>query len=179
MLKSSCKGKKKRHPSNIALVVQKQPPDGPALQRFDRRILQSEMQHFSRIRTFMLELDAGRGPGIAYRGGELLSGRVVLDVAKGLKVRALAVCARGLAATHWLESKSFGMNTVYSDYTAYETYLRRRQHLIRGERVFSPCLPPGVDFLATWAGLSLHLHDLVSLVHSHCLGRGTKTWNVL
>ncbi|KAL7992858.1 hypothetical protein Chor_017114 [Crotalus horridus] len=90
------------------------------------------MQHFSRIRTFMLELDAGRGPGIAYRGGELLSGRVVLDVTKGLKVRALAVCARGLAATHWLESKSFGMNTVYSDYTAYETYLRRRQHLIRG-----------------------------------------------
>ncbi|KAG8126764.1 hypothetical protein E2320_021885 [Naja naja] len=89
------------------------------------------MQHFSRIRTFMLELDAGRGPGVAYRGGELLSGRVVLDVAKGLKVRALAVCARGLAATHWLESKSFGMNTVYSDYTAYETYLRRRQHLIR------------------------------------------------
>ncbi|KAG8126765.1 hypothetical protein E2320_021885 [Naja naja] len=107
------------------------------------------MQHFSRIRTFMLELDAGRGPGVAYRGGELLSGRVVLDVAKGLKVRALAVCARGLAATHWLESKSFGMNTVYSDYTAYETYLRRRQHLIRGERVLSfPLFSPVVDFLA-------------------------------
>ncbi|KAM6465898.1 arrestin domain-containing protein 2 isoform 2-T2 [Liasis olivaceus] len=89
------------------------------------------MQHFSRIRAFVLELDAGRGPGVAYRGGELLSGRVVVEVAKGLKVRALAVCARGLAATHWLESKSIGMNTVYSDYTAYETYLRRRQHLIR------------------------------------------------
>ncbi|XP_066492343.1 arrestin domain-containing protein 2 isoform X2 [Tiliqua scincoides] len=89
------------------------------------------MQHFSRIRNFMLELDRGRGPGAVYRGGELISGRVVLDITKGLKVRALAVCARGLATAHWLESKSIGMNTVYSDYTAYETYLRRRQSLIR------------------------------------------------
>ncbi|KAJ6664274.1 hypothetical protein lerEdw1_008493 [Lerista edwardsae] len=89
------------------------------------------MQHFSRIRNFILELDRGWGPGAVYRGGELISGRVVLDITKGLKVRALAVCARGLATAHWLESKSIGMNTVYSDYTAYETYLRRRQSLIR------------------------------------------------
>ncbi|XP_063003235.1 arrestin domain-containing protein 2 isoform X2 [Elgaria multicarinata webbii] len=89
------------------------------------------MQHFSRIRNFVLELDRGRGPGAVYRGGELLCGRVVLEVAKALKVRALVVCARGLATAHWLESKSIGMNTVYSDYTAYETYLRRRQLLIR------------------------------------------------
>ncbi|XP_053153809.1 arrestin domain-containing protein 2 isoform X2 [Hemicordylus capensis] len=86
------------------------------------------MQHLTRIRRFALELDRGRSP---YRGGELLSGRVVLDVTKGLKVRALAVCARGLATAHWLESKSIGMNTVYSDYTAFESYLRRQQALIR------------------------------------------------
>lgn len=92
------------------------------------------MQHFSRIRNFMLELDRSWGPGAVYRGGEPISGRVVLDITKGLKVRALAVCARGLATAHWLESKSIGMNTVYSDYTAYETYLRRRQSLIRGEK---------------------------------------------
>ncbi|XP_061457339.1 arrestin domain-containing protein 2 isoform X2 [Rhineura floridana] len=89
------------------------------------------MHHFSRVRDFVVELDQARGPGAVYWGGEVLSGQVVLDVAKGLKVRALAVCARGLATAHWLESKNIGMNTVYSDYTAFETYLRRRQHLIR------------------------------------------------
>lgn len=100
------------------------------------------MQHFSRIQSFMLELDRGRGAGVGYCGGELLSGRVVLDITKRLKVRMLAVCARGMATAHWLESKSIGMNTVYSDYTAYEIYLRRRHHLIRGERISSLLLCP-------------------------------------
>ncbi|KAM9331171.1 arrestin domain-containing protein 2 [Gastrophryne carolinensis] len=36
-----------------------------------------------------------------------------------------------MATVHWLETRSIGMNTVYSDFTAQETYLRKRLHLIR------------------------------------------------
>ncbi|CAM4629284.1 arrestin domain-containing protein 2 isoform X2 [Lepidochelys kempii] len=88
------------------------------------------MQPLGKIRSFALELAGGPAQGV-YRGGELLSGQVVLELSKVLKVRALEVCARGLASAHWLESRSVGMNTVYSDYTAYEPYLRARYQLIR------------------------------------------------
>lgn len=83
------------------------------------------------VRSFALEL--ARGPGGAYRGGERLSGRVLLEAAAPLRVRALEVAARGGAATHWLEGRSVGVNAVSCDFAAAETYLRRRQLLLRGE----------------------------------------------
>uniref|UniRef100_A0A8C4LAS9 Arrestin domain containing 2 n=1 Tax=Equus asinus asinus TaxID=83772 RepID=A0A8C4LAS9_EQUAS len=92
------------------------------------------------VRSFALEL--ARGPGGAYRGGERLSGRVLLEAAAPLRVRALEVAARGGAATHWLEGRSVGVNAVSCDFAAAETYLRRRQLLLRdtGE---TTTLPPG------------------------------------
>ncbi|XP_040846786.1 arrestin domain-containing protein 2 isoform X4 [Ochotona curzoniae] len=80
------------------------------------------------VRSFALEL--ARGPGGAYRGGERLSGRVLLDATAPLRVRALEVAARGGAATHWLEGRSVGINAVASDFAAVETFLRRRQLLL-------------------------------------------------
>lgn len=80
------------------------------------------------VRSFALEL--ARGPGGAYRGGERLSGRVLLDATAPLRVRALEVAARGGAATHWLEGRSVGVNAVASDFAAVETFLRRRQLLL-------------------------------------------------
>uniref|UniRef100_A0A6J0SJY4 Arrestin domain-containing protein 2 isoform X2 n=1 Tax=Pogona vitticeps TaxID=103695 RepID=A0A6J0SJY4_9SAUR len=100
------------------------------------------MHHLSQIRHFMLELDCGPGPVAVYRGGELLSGRVVLDVTRGLRVKALAIYAWGLATAHWLEGKTVGMSTVYSDYTAHETYLQRCQPLI-GDNGDVTVLPAG------------------------------------
>lgn len=93
------------------------------------------------VRSFVLEL--ARGPGGAYRGGERLCGRVLLEAAAPLRVRALEVAARGWAATHWLEGRSVGINAVSSDYAAAETYLRRRQLLLRGEPLQPP--PPSQD----------------------------------
>ncbi|MBZ3872366.1 Arrestin domain-containing protein 2 [Sciurus carolinensis] len=81
------------------------------------------------VRGFALEL--ARGPGGAYRGGEQLCGRVLLEVAAPLRVRALVVAARGGAATHWLERRSVGVNAVSRHCAAAETYLRRRQLLLR------------------------------------------------
>nr|XP_033811678.1 arrestin domain-containing protein 2 isoform X2 [Geotrypetes seraphini] len=87
--------------------------------------------NFGRIQSFSVELEPGRGGSGAHRGGELLCGRVVLELGQGMKVASLEVCARGLAVAHWLENKNVGMNTVYSDYTSFECYLKKRQHLIR------------------------------------------------
>ncbi|XP_040179096.1 arrestin domain-containing protein 2 isoform X2 [Rana temporaria] len=87
------------------------------------------MLHFSKIIDFSVELSPS-SCGV-YTTGELLSGQVVVELCKALKISALEVCARGLATVHWLETRSIGMNTVYSDFTAHETYLRKRHHLIR------------------------------------------------
>ena len=92
------------------------------------------------VRSFALEL--ARGPGDAYRGGERLCGRVLLEVAAPLRVLALEVAARGGAVTHWLEGRSVGVSAVSSDYAAAETYLRRRQLLLRGEPLISPTPEP-------------------------------------
>ncbi|KAF6305777.1 arrestin domain containing 2 [Rhinolophus ferrumequinum] len=92
------------------------------------------------VRTFTLEL--ARGPGGAYRGGERLCGRVLLEAAAPLRVRALEVAARGGAATHWLEGRSVGVNAVSSDFAAAETYLRRRQQLL-GDTGETTTLPAG------------------------------------
>ncbi|XP_076978268.1 arrestin domain-containing protein 2 [Tamandua tetradactyla] len=92
------------------------------------------------VRCFVLEL--ARGPGGAYRGGEWLCGRVLLETAAPLRVRALDVAARGRAATRWLEGRSVGVHALAGDYAAVETYLQRRQLLLRdtGE---ATTLPPG------------------------------------
>ncbi|XP_037674463.1 arrestin domain-containing protein 2 isoform X1 [Choloepus didactylus] len=92
------------------------------------------------VRSFTLEL--ARGPGGAYRGGERLCGRVLLEMAVPLRVRALEVAARGRAAVHWFEVRSVGVNAVSSDYAAAETYLRRRQ-LLLGDTGEAATLPPG------------------------------------
>ncbi|XP_049663022.1 arrestin domain-containing protein 2 isoform X2 [Accipiter gentilis] len=87
------------------------------------------MQPPGRIRSLAVELEDGQVWG-AYGSGELLHGRVQLELRGTLRLRALEVYARGRAITHWLESRSVGLNTVYHDYTAYQTFLYRRCQLI-------------------------------------------------
>ncbi|KAM3938493.1 arrestin domain-containing protein 2 isoform 2-T2 [Leptodactylus fuscus] len=96
--------------------------------------------HFSKITDFSVELSPS-AYGV-YSGGEVLTGQVVLELCKPMTVSTLEVCARGLATVHWLETRSIGMNTVYSDFTAHETYLRKRQHLIRDNGTLN-VLPAG------------------------------------
>ncbi|EOA94632.1 Arrestin domain-containing protein 2, partial [Anas platyrhynchos] len=87
------------------------------------------MQPLRRVRSLVVELEDGRAWG-AYGSGELLHGRVRLELRGALRLRALEVCARGRAFVHWLESHSVGLNTVYHDYTAFQTFLYRRCQLI-------------------------------------------------
>ncbi|XP_031948822.1 arrestin domain-containing protein 2 isoform X2 [Corvus moneduloides] len=84
------------------------------------------MQPLGRVRRLEVRLEDGQAHG----SGELLHGRVQLELRGALRVRALEVCARGLATVHWLESRSIGLNVVYRDYTACQTFLYRRCQLI-------------------------------------------------
>lgn len=85
---------------------------------------------FKSIKTFELMLD---GPEDAvYTSGEIVTGQVVLELNREIKVRSMRVLGRGVATAHWLENRSVGMNTVYNDYTSKITYFRKRQHLVRG-----------------------------------------------
>ena len=86
------------------------------------------------VSSFRLELARGG----SYRGGERLCGRVLLEAAAPLRVRALEVVARGGATTQWLEGRSVGVNAVSSHFAAAETYLRRRRLLLRGEPLTLP-----------------------------------------
>uniref|UniRef100_A0A8C3GG19 Arrestin domain containing 2 n=1 Tax=Cairina moschata TaxID=8855 RepID=A0A8C3GG19_CAIMO len=87
------------------------------------------MQLLRRVRSLEVELEDGRARG-AYGSGELLHGRVRLELRGALRLRALEVCARGRAFVHWLESHSVGLNTVYHDYMDFQTFLYRRCQLI-------------------------------------------------
>ncbi|KAJ3599498.1 hypothetical protein NHX12_033458 [Muraenolepis orangiensis] len=83
------------------------------------------------VRSFTLEMD---GPSDAvYTSGEVVSGQVVLVLSRSSTVRSMKVVGRGVAAAHWLENRTVGMNSVYNDYTSKITCFRNRQHLIRGQ----------------------------------------------
>lgn len=106
------------------------------------------MQPLGRVRSLSVELDADRAWG-AYGSGELLRGRVRLELRGTLRLRALEVHARGRATAHWLESHSVGLNTVYRDYTAYQTFLHRRCQLVPGKAAARGCFSaPGPPWAA-------------------------------
>lgn len=84
------------------------------------------------LQSLVLELE-DRGGQRAYSCGELLHGRVWLELRGTLQLQALEVCARGLATVHWLESVCVGISPVYCDYTDYQTFLHHRFQLIPGK----------------------------------------------
>ncbi|XP_074784108.1 arrestin domain-containing protein 2 isoform X4 [Athene noctua] len=87
------------------------------------------MQPPGRVRSLSVELEDGQVCG-AYCSGEVLRGRVRLELRGALRLRALEVYARGRALAQWLENHSVGLNIVYCDYTASQTFLNRRCQLI-------------------------------------------------
>ncbi|XP_028672512.1 arrestin domain-containing protein 2 isoform X2 [Erpetoichthys calabaricus] len=84
---------------------------------------------FQSIRSFTVHLDGG--DDAVFRRGEPLTGEVVLELARPIRVRSLSVTVRGDATVHWLENRSVGMNIVYNDYSDSDNYFKKRRHLIR------------------------------------------------
>ncbi|XP_060890233.1 arrestin domain-containing protein 3-like isoform X2 [Labrus mixtus] len=71
----------------------------------------------------------------AFSGGDLVSGRVVVDVTGDVRVKSLDVTARGVAKVRWTESRNAGANTAYTqNYTEEVEYLHHYDTLIGEER---------------------------------------------
>ncbi|XP_034439653.1 arrestin domain-containing protein 2 isoform X2 [Hippoglossus hippoglossus] len=79
------------------------------------------------IESFTLELD--RPDDVAFTGGEVVSGHVVLELCRNTRVHTMTLLGRGVATAHWVEN--ICMNSVYYDYTSKISYFKKRQHLIR------------------------------------------------
>uniref|UniRef100_A0A8C3R7W3 Arrestin domain containing 2 n=1 Tax=Cyanoderma ruficeps TaxID=181631 RepID=A0A8C3R7W3_9PASS len=84
------------------------------------------MQPLGLVRRLAVRLQDGPVHG----SGELLHGWVQLELRGALRVRALEVCARGMAMVHWLESLNIGLNVAYRECTACQTFLYRHCQLI-------------------------------------------------
>lgn len=70
-----------------------------------------------------------------FSGGDLVSGRVVVEVTGDVRVKRLDITARGVAKVRWTESRNAGANTAYTqNYTEEVEYLHHYDTLIGEER---------------------------------------------
>ncbi|XP_041086642.1 arrestin domain-containing protein 2 isoform X4 [Polyodon spathula] len=84
---------------------------------------------FKSLKSFSVELE---GPEDAvFTSGEMVCGKVVLDLGREIKVRSLKVVGSGEATVHWTQNRSVGVNIIYNDYSSSQTYFRKRFRLIR------------------------------------------------
>ncbi|XP_078127378.1 arrestin domain-containing protein 3b isoform X2 [Sander vitreus] len=71
----------------------------------------------------------------AFSGGDLVTGRVVVEVTGDVRVKSLDITARGVAKVRWTESRNAGANTAYTqNYTEEVEYLHHYDTLIGEER---------------------------------------------
>lgn len=70
-----------------------------------------------------------------FSGGDLVSGRVVVEVTGDVRVKSLDITAKGVAKVRWTESRNAGANTAYTqNYTEEVEYLHHYDTLIGEER---------------------------------------------
>lgn len=67
-----------------------------------------------------------------FSNGDVVSGRVVLDLSGECRVDSLKLHAEGFAKVHWTESRSAGSSTAYTqNYSDEVEYLNRREVLLQ------------------------------------------------
>jgi len=66
-----------------------------------------------------------------FSSGDVVSGRVVVDLSGETRVDSLKLHAEGFAKVHWTESRSAGSSTAYTqNYSDEVEYLNRREVLL-------------------------------------------------
>lgn len=67
-----------------------------------------------------------------FSSGDVVSGKVVLELSVETKVQSLKLHAEGFAKVHWTESRSAGSSTAYTqNYSDEVEYLNRREVLLQ------------------------------------------------
>jgi len=73
-----------------------------------------------------------------FSSGDVVSGKVVLDLSAESKVESLKLHAEGFAKVHWTESRSAGSSTAYTqNYSDEVEYLNRREVLLQAGQSFT------------------------------------------
>ncbi|XP_005730251.1 arrestin domain-containing protein 2 isoform X2 [Pundamilia nyererei] len=79
-----------------------------------------------------------------YSSGDVVSGRVVLELSGESRVDSLKLHAEGFAKVHWTESRSAGSSTAYTqNYGDEVEYLNRREVLLQADNGEVTVLPAG------------------------------------
>ncbi|XP_007533241.1 LOW QUALITY PROTEIN: arrestin domain-containing protein 2 [Erinaceus europaeus] len=100
---------------------------------------------FGKVKRLAVRLagEAG-GAGPVFCGGEMLLGRVVLELGGPTRVRALRVRVRGRARVHWTESRSAGSSTAYTQsYNEHLDVLDHETSVLAPDRGETLQLPAG------------------------------------
>lgn len=88
---------------------------------------------FDKVKKFDIVFDS---PEVdcppVFSSGDVVSGRVVLDLSGESRVDSLKLHAEGFAKVHWTESRSAGSSTAYTqNYSDEVEYLNRREVLLQ------------------------------------------------
>lgn len=88
---------------------------------------------FDKVKKFCVELESPNAdcPPV-FSSGDVVSGRVVLELCAETKVQSVKLHAEGYAKVHWTESRSAGSSTAYTqNYSDEVEYLNRREVLLQ------------------------------------------------
>uniref|UniRef100_A0AAY5EPA0 Arrestin C-terminal-like domain-containing protein n=1 Tax=Electrophorus electricus TaxID=8005 RepID=A0AAY5EPA0_ELEEL len=100
---------------------------------------------FDKLRKFNVVFDSPEvnSPPV-FSSGDVVSGKVVLELATESKVSSLKLHAEGFAKVHWTESRSAGSSTAYTqNYSDEVEYLNRREVLLQADNGEMTTLPAG------------------------------------
>ncbi|XP_024918104.1 multiple C2 and transmembrane domain-containing protein 1-like isoform X2 [Cynoglossus semilaevis] len=127
--------------SRVPSDIQVEKCDSLCLQRFLQRFPPWSQQFIlkmvlGKVRALAINFDTMNENNLpVFSGGELVSGRVIVDVTGDLRVKSLDLVAKGIAKVRWTESRNAGANTSYAqNYTEEVEYLHHYDTLIGEER---------------------------------------------
>ncbi|XP_029469974.1 arrestin domain-containing protein 2 isoform X1 [Rhinatrema bivittatum] len=90
---------------------------------------------FDKVKKFAVVLDspdAEENSPPVFSGGDVVTGRVVLELLAEVRVESLKLHAEGSARVHWTESRSAGSSTAYTqNYSDVVQYLNHRETLLQ------------------------------------------------
>ncbi|KAI5626652.1 arrestin domain-containing protein 2, partial [Silurus asotus] len=100
---------------------------------------------FSKVKKFLVEFDSRDAPcPPLFHSGDVVCGRVVLELDSETKVDSVKLHAEGYAKVHWTESRSAGSSTAYTqNYSDEVEYLNRREVLLQADNREPTILPAG------------------------------------
>lgn len=94
---------------------------------------------FDKVKKFDIVFDSPEidSPPV-FSSGDVVSGKVVLELGGESKIESLKLHAEGFAKVHWTESRSAGSSAAYTqNYSDEVEYLNRREALLQAGQSFT------------------------------------------